>query len=240
MPNHSPIGSKGARRRILSADMLHGGTVGSRPARWNGKNLQKYVYEEAQKRMVLSRQQQFNEKHCICCFSSFGFILNRKIQCQVCRFFICKNCRAKSEKKEDILCIACVQQQELQVRACEWFYAQIRAKFRRFGSAKVVRSLYKRDKERGSGSEDEDSQNSDSGVGRQRSPDSLGSSFDLSAFMHGPRNDQETNTGKALPDCDIVLSCGPVVKSPSYEPQGMWFKSFHSIPPFQKNQTANI
>ncbi|XP_041467384.1 uncharacterized protein LOC121417713 [Lytechinus variegatus] len=144
--------------------------------------------------MVLSRQQQFNEKHCICCFSSFGFILNRKIQCQVCRFFICKNCRAKSEKKEDILCIACVQQQELQVRACEWFYAQIRAKFRRFGSAKVVRSLYKRDKERGSGSEDEDSQNSDSGVGRQRSPDSLGSSFDLSAFMQGPRNDQETNT----------------------------------------------
>eukprot|EP00057_Strongylocentrotus_purpuratus_P017577 XP_011672051.1 PREDICTED: rab effector MyRIP-like [Strongylocentrotus purpuratus] len=82
-------------------------------------NLQKYVYEEAQKRMVLSRQQKFNEKHCICCFSSFGFILNRKIQCQVCQFFICKNCRAKSEKKEDILCIACIQQQELQVRACE-------------------------------------------------------------------------------------------------------------------------
>ncbi|XP_071505685.1 uncharacterized protein [Diadema antillarum] len=157
-------------------------------------DLQKYVYEEAQKRMVLSRQQKFNEKHCICCFSSFGFILNRKTQCRVCQFFICKNCRAKAENKDDTICIACIQQQELQVRACEWFYAQIRARYKRFGSAKVVRSLYKRDRDRGSGSEDEDSQNSDSGVDRQRSPTSFGSGFDLSSLIHGPRSDQETNT----------------------------------------------
>ena len=36
---------------------------------------------------------------------------------------------------------------ELQVQACEWFYGQIKCRFRRFGSAKVVRSLYKRNSE---------------------------------------------------------------------------------------------
>lgn len=36
---------------------------------------------------------------------------------------------------------------ELQERACQWYYDEMKAKFRRFGSAKVVRSLYKRQSE---------------------------------------------------------------------------------------------
>ena len=33
---------------------------------------------------------------------------------------------------------------ELQTQTCSWFYTNIQDKFKRFGSAKVVRSLYKR------------------------------------------------------------------------------------------------
>ena len=59
--------------------------------------LSKEVHEEEQKRVVLSRQQQFNEKYCICCFSSFGLIFRKRIKCSNCDFFACKDCMAKVE-----------------------------------------------------------------------------------------------------------------------------------------------
>lgn len=33
-------------------------------------------------------------------------------------------------------------------QSCEWFYRSVRQRFKRFGSAKVVRSLYKRKSEK--------------------------------------------------------------------------------------------
>ena len=36
---------------------------------------------------------------------------------------------------------------ELSNQSCEWFYNNVKKKFKRFGSAKVVRSLYKRKSE---------------------------------------------------------------------------------------------
>ena len=57
--------------------------------------LSKEVHEEEQKRVVLSRQQQFNEKYCICCFSSFGLIFRKRIKCSNCEFFACKDCMGK-------------------------------------------------------------------------------------------------------------------------------------------------
>ena len=45
--------------------------------------IQGAVENEAQKRLVLSRQLEFNKKHCICCFSTFGLIFNKKVKCEV-------------------------------------------------------------------------------------------------------------------------------------------------------------
>ncbi|XP_038049075.1 uncharacterized protein LOC119722801 isoform X2 [Patiria miniata] len=131
--------------------------------------LQKLVKDEEQKRLVLSRQKQFNEKYCICCFSSFGLIFNKRAECKSCGFFVCRDCSVKPEGHKESMCLGCDQQRELQVQVCEWFYGQIRNRFRRFGSAKVVRSLYKKDSQ---SSDSVDHSSNDSGVdhGHQLSP----------------------------------------------------------------------
>ncbi|KAJ8019893.1 Rab effector MyRIP [Holothuria leucospilota] len=130
--------------------------------------IQGFVENEAQKRLVLSRQMEFNKKHCMCCFSTFGLIFNKKVKCEKCNFFICKDCMSKTEAdSKAVICLPCNQQRELQERACQWFYDQMKAKFRRFGSAKVVRSLYKRQSESGTS---ESEHNSDSGVDHPFSP----------------------------------------------------------------------
>ncbi|XP_033628681.1 uncharacterized protein LOC117291193 isoform X3 [Asterias rubens] len=133
--------------------------------------LQKLVKDEEQKRLVLSRQKEFNEKYCICCFSSFGLIFNKRTECKSCGFFICRGCSVKPEGVKVFMCLGCAQQRELQVQVCEWFYGQIRNRFRRFGSAKVVRSLYKRDS---LSSESFDHCSNDSGVDHQLSPPAKG------------------------------------------------------------------
>ncbi|XP_071792066.1 uncharacterized protein [Asterias amurensis] len=133
--------------------------------------LQKLVKDEEQKRLVLSRQKEFNEKYCICCFSSFGLIFNKRTECKSCGFFICRGCSVKPEGIKVYMCLGCAQQRELQVQVCEWFYGQIRNRFRRFGSAKVVRSLYKRDS---LSSESFDHCSNDSGVDHQLSPPAKG------------------------------------------------------------------
>ena len=38
----------------------------------------------------------------------------------------------------------CCVFRELHMQTCDWFYTGVKQKFKRFGSAKVVRSLYKR------------------------------------------------------------------------------------------------
>ncbi|XP_022079146.1 uncharacterized protein LOC110973037 isoform X2 [Acanthaster planci] len=130
--------------------------------------LQKLVKDEEQKRLVMSRQKQFNGKYCICCFSSFGLIFNKRTKCKSCGFFVCRDCSVKVEGEKDMICLGCSQQRELQVQVCEWFYGQIRNRFRRFGSAKVVRSLYKRDSQ--SSDSVDHSSSADSGVYHQLSP----------------------------------------------------------------------
>ncbi|XP_071823371.1 uncharacterized protein [Apostichopus japonicus] len=129
--------------------------------------IQGAVENEAQKRLVLSRQLEFNKKHCICCFSTFGLIFNKKVKCEKCNFFICKDCKKQQDDNKEVICLPCDQQRELQERACQWYYDEMKAKFRRFGSAKVVRSLYKRQSESGTS---ESEHNSDSGVDHPFSP----------------------------------------------------------------------
>ena len=41
-------------------------------------------------------------------------------------------------------CLVCVKSRDLRVQTLSWFYDNVKARFRRYGSAKVVRSLYKR------------------------------------------------------------------------------------------------
>ncbi|CAH1789791.1 unnamed protein product [Owenia fusiformis] len=106
--------------------------------------IEEEIRDEKTKVNILAKQQNFNDNCCMRCFSTFFFIFNRRVQCYNCKFFVCKNCSGFDKHQKEYICKICEKQIELATQSCEWFYANVRQKFKRFGSAKVVRSLYKR------------------------------------------------------------------------------------------------
>ncbi|XP_076087561.1 uncharacterized protein LOC143057986 isoform X3 [Mytilus galloprovincialis] len=105
--------------------------------------IQEDIEEENQKATVLSQKTKLNENVCIRCCRSFGIIFNRKQTCQVCKLYICKSCCLYDRENKGYICHTCAEARELKMKSCEWFYDNVSKKFKRFGSAKVVRTLYK-------------------------------------------------------------------------------------------------
>ncbi|CAH1249837.1 MYRIP [Branchiostoma lanceolatum] len=89
-----------------------------------------------------------NDNACVRCNKTFFFLLNRKIRCADCNNYVCKDCSALDSKDNVWVCTFCQRVRELKTQSAEWFYSNIKQRFKRFGSAKVVRSLYKRKGER--------------------------------------------------------------------------------------------
>ncbi|XP_063412905.1 titin homolog isoform X4 [Mytilus trossulus] len=105
--------------------------------------IQEDIEEENQKATVLSKKTKLNENVCIRCCRSFGIIFNRKQTCQLCKLYICKSCCLYDRENKGFICHTCAEARELKMKSCEWFYDNVSKKFKRFGSAKVVRTLYK-------------------------------------------------------------------------------------------------
>ncbi|XP_060597174.1 uncharacterized protein LOC132751058 isoform X2 [Ruditapes philippinarum] len=105
--------------------------------------IEEVVNEEESKTEVLTKQQKFNENCCIRCCQTFGFIFNRKQLCQSCRLYVCKSCARYDDNIKGYVCKACLTELELKQKSGDWFYNNVSRKYKRFGSAKVVRTLYK-------------------------------------------------------------------------------------------------
>ncbi|KAL4217153.1 hypothetical protein ACF0H5_023607 [Mactra antiquata] len=113
--------------------------------------IEEVINEEENKTVVLSKQQKFNETCCIRCCQTFGIIFNRKQTCQLCKLFVCKSCAKYDDSIKGYICKACLTESELKQKSLSWFYDNVSKKYKRFGSAKVVRTLYKhKDPTRGS------------------------------------------------------------------------------------------
>ncbi|XP_078391635.1 rab effector MyRIP-like isoform X2 [Cetorhinus maximus] len=106
--------------------------------------LKQKLNEESNKRTILSKQEKFNENCCIRCCSPFTFLLNTKRPCLDCKFNICKNCGAYSKKEKAWICTVCHQARLLRTQSLEWYYNNVKGRFKHFGSAKVVHTLYKK------------------------------------------------------------------------------------------------
>ncbi|XP_048379976.1 rab effector MyRIP-like isoform X2 [Stegostoma tigrinum] len=106
--------------------------------------LKQKLNEEGNKRTILSKQEKFNENCCIRCCSPFTFLINTKRPCIDCKFNICKNCGAYSKKEKAWICMVCHQARLLRTQSLEWYYNNVKGRFRHFGSAKVVHTLYKK------------------------------------------------------------------------------------------------
>ncbi|XP_062985153.1 rab effector MyRIP [Elgaria multicarinata webbii] len=100
--------------------------------------------EEGNKCSILSKQQSFNERCCMRCCSPFTFLINTKRQCQDCKYNICKNCSSYQTKEKAWLCNVCQQARLLRAQSLEWYYNNVKSRFKRFGSAKVLKNLYRK------------------------------------------------------------------------------------------------
>ncbi|XP_067687580.1 uncharacterized protein [Haliotis asinina] len=106
--------------------------------------IEEVVRKEESKTSILAQQDEFNKNCCIRCCRTFGYIFNRKQECKMCGYNVCKSCSLYEDKLKGYSCQQCIKERELKLQSCEWFYCNVSQRFKRFGSAKVVRSLYKR------------------------------------------------------------------------------------------------
>ncbi|XP_076985854.1 rab effector MyRIP isoform X2 [Tamandua tetradactyla] len=100
--------------------------------------------EEGSKCSILSKHQKFVEHCCMRCCSPFTFLVNTKRQCGDCRFNVCKSCCSYQKHEKVWICCVCQQARLLRTQSLEWFYNNVKSRFKRFGSAKVLKNLYRK------------------------------------------------------------------------------------------------
>ncbi|XP_064216183.1 rab effector MyRIP isoform X2 [Aotus nancymaae] len=106
--------------------------------------LKQKLDEEGSKCSILSKHQQFVEHCCMRCCSPFTFLVNTKRQCVDCKFNVCKSCCSYQKHEKAWLCCVCQQARLLRAQSLEWFYNNVKSRFKRFGSAKVLKNLYRK------------------------------------------------------------------------------------------------
>ncbi|XP_078100183.1 melanophilin a isoform X2 [Sander vitreus] len=119
-------------------------------------DLKTKIEKEDTKRELLGSQSQLSDSHCIRCLQPFKFLVNSKRRCLDCQMFTCKDCSRYNKKEHGWVCDNCRMTRVLKIGTVGWYHDNVRNRFKRFGSAKVMRSLYKR--LNGDGGRDDDTQ----------------------------------------------------------------------------------
>ncbi|XP_063173906.1 melanophilin isoform X4 [Candoia aspera] len=108
------------------------------------EELKSKIEKESTKRELLSSQSHLNETLCIHCLQPFKFLLNGRRQCLDCHLYICKSCSQYNKKEQGWVCDLCRLSRIVKTGSLKWYYEHVRTRFKHFGSAKVMRSLYGR------------------------------------------------------------------------------------------------
>ncbi|XP_059199110.1 melanophilin [Centropristis striata] len=107
-------------------------------------DLKTKIEKEDTKRELLGNQSSLTESHCIRCLQPFKFLVNSKRQCLDCQLYVCKSCSLYNKKEKGWVCDPCRMARVFKIGTLEWYHENVRSRFKRFGSAKVMRSLFKR------------------------------------------------------------------------------------------------
>ncbi|XP_053700407.1 melanophilin a isoform X4 [Synchiropus splendidus] len=118
--------------------------------------LKTKIEKEDNKRELLGSTSKLVDSLCIRCLQPFKFLVNSKRQCLDCHMFTCKSCSRYNKKEHGWVCDNCRMTRVLKIGTVGWYHDNVRNRFKRFGSAKVMRSLYKR--LNGDGGRDDDTQ----------------------------------------------------------------------------------
>ncbi|XP_053273199.1 melanophilin a isoform X2 [Pleuronectes platessa] len=119
-------------------------------------DLKTQIEKEDTKRELLGTQSPRSDSMCLRCLQPFRFLVNSKRQCLDCSCFTCKSCSRYNKKEHGWVCDTCRMTRVLKIGTVGWYHDNVRNRFKRFGSAKVMRSLYKR--LNGDGGRDDDTQ----------------------------------------------------------------------------------
>ncbi|XP_034038508.1 rab effector MyRIP-like [Thalassophryne amazonica] len=106
--------------------------------------LKRELVEEGSRCLLLSQQSCFNQHCCIHCCNSFTFLLNPRRQCRDCGYYVCKACRVYCKQDKAWICCTCQKSRLLKTQSLEWFYNNVKKRFKRFGSAKVLKTFYRK------------------------------------------------------------------------------------------------
>ncbi|CAF1008073.1 unnamed protein product [Adineta ricciae] len=130
-----------------------------------------------------------SSQRCIRCSKSFRRIFDPREICSKCMSYVCQDCATYTALTRTWTCKMCSRIKELQGLTGEWFYVEIGKKFKRCGSAKIVRQLYKREKELA----DIDELDEDFGYGTLPKSDSTDSGSVVSYIVHDKSVRNELN-----------------------------------------------
>ncbi|KAH0509340.1 Melanophilin [Microtus ochrogaster] len=105
------------------------------------EGLKGKIQKESSKRELLSDTAHLNETHCARCLQPYRLLVNSRRQCLECGLYVCKNCTHAHPEEQGWLCDPCHLARVVKIGSLEWYYQHLRARFKHFGSAKVIRSL---------------------------------------------------------------------------------------------------
>ncbi|XP_037597689.1 melanophilin isoform X4 [Cebus imitator] len=105
------------------------------------EGLKGKIKKESSKRELLSDTAHLNETHCAHCLQPYRLLVNSKRQCLECGLFTCKSCGCIDPEEQAWLCDPCHLARVVKIGSLEWYYEHVKARFKRFGSAKVIQSL---------------------------------------------------------------------------------------------------
>ncbi|XP_037705765.1 melanophilin isoform X2 [Choloepus didactylus] len=97
--------------------------------------------KESSKTELLSEAAHLNETHCARCLQPFQVLGSGRRQCLDCHLLTCQGCGDVHAEVQGWLCDPCRLARVVRIGSQEWYYERMRARFKRFGSAKVMRSL---------------------------------------------------------------------------------------------------
>nr|XP_020474804.1 melanophilin-like isoform X2 [Monopterus albus] len=107
-------------------------------------DLKTKIEKEDMKWELLGSQSKLVNWLCIRCLQPFKFLLNSKHQCLDCHLYTCKSCSRYNNKEHGWVCDNCRMTRVLKMGTLGWYHDHFRNRFKHFGSAKVMRLLYKR------------------------------------------------------------------------------------------------
>nr|XP_020724537.1 melanophilin isoform X4 [Odocoileus virginianus texanus] len=105
------------------------------------EGLKGKIKKENSKRELLSDTAHLSNTHCARCLQPYRLLETPKRQCLNCHLFTCGGCSHPHPEEQGWLCDPCHLARVVKVGSLEWYYGHVRARFKRFGSAQVARSL---------------------------------------------------------------------------------------------------